>query len=215
MPLARHGGRGVRRGGQLRSSARRASWSAPGPFRRCRSASGTIAAARNTTRRISRKYPERLVPRRLVRAHRARHDDRLRPLRRDAQPGWRAHRHRRDLPRRWSRSTRSRSRSRSASCGRPTSRPTPASCCSCGCARATRWTKSWMSRSAPRSARTRRRATCRQRSSRSPTSRAPRTTRSSSSRCKAVVHGMPVANTDALANPEALELFRDLPELAA
>jgi acetoacetyl-CoA synthetase len=32
---------------------------------------------------------------------------------------------------------------------------------------------------------------------------------------KAVVHGMPVSNTDALANPEALELFRQLPELAA
>ena len=32
---------------------------------------------------------------------------------------------------------------------------------------------------------------------------------------KAVVHGMPVGNTDALANPEALELFRNLPELAA
>jgi acetoacetyl-CoA synthetase len=31
---------------------------------------------------------------------------------------------------------------------------------------------------------------------------------------RAVVHGMPVGNTDALANPEALELFRDLPELA-
>jgi acetoacetyl-CoA synthetase len=30
---------------------------------------------------------------------------------------------------------------------------------------------------------------------------------------KAVVHGMPVTNTEALANPEALELFRDLPEL--
>ena len=30
---------------------------------------------------------------------------------------------------------------------------------------------------------------------------------------KAVVHGMPVSNTDALANPEALELFKDLPEL--
>jgi acetoacetyl-CoA synthetase len=30
---------------------------------------------------------------------------------------------------------------------------------------------------------------------------------------KAVVHGMPVPNTDALANPEALELFQDLPEL--
>jgi acetoacetyl-CoA synthetase len=32
---------------------------------------------------------------------------------------------------------------------------------------------------------------------------------------KAVVHDMPVANTEALANPEALELFRDLPELQA
>ena len=32
---------------------------------------------------------------------------------------------------------------------------------------------------------------------------------------KAVVHNMPVANSDALANPEALELFRDLAELAS
>ena len=31
---------------------------------------------------------------------------------------------------------------------------------------------------------------------------------------RSVVHGMPIGNTDALANPEALELFRDLPELA-
>ncbi|MGQ0656122.1 MAG: acetoacetate--CoA ligase, partial [Betaproteobacteria bacterium] len=30
---------------------------------------------------------------------------------------------------------------------------------------------------------------------------------------RAVVHGMPVGNTDALANPEALELVRDLPDL--
>jgi len=30
---------------------------------------------------------------------------------------------------------------------------------------------------------------------------------------KAVVHGMPVPNTDALANPDALELYRDIPEL--
>ena len=29
-----------------------------------------------------------------------------------------------------------------------------------------------------------------------------------------MVHGKPVANRDALANPAALELFRDLPELA-
>ena len=32
---------------------------------------------------------------------------------------------------------------------------------------------------------------------------------------KSVVHGMDVGNTDALANPEALELFRDLPALAS
>ncbi len=32
---------------------------------------------------------------------------------------------------------------------------------------------------------------------------------------KAAVHGMPVTHSDALANPEALELFRDLPELQA
>jgi len=31
---------------------------------------------------------------------------------------------------------------------------------------------------------------------------------------KAVVHGMPVPNTDALANPDALEHFRDLPQLS-
>jgi acetoacetyl-CoA synthetase len=30
-----------------------------------------------------------------------------------------------------------------------------------------------------------------------------------------VVHGMPVKNTDALSNPEALELFRAMPELAS
>jgi acetoacetyl-CoA synthetase len=32
---------------------------------------------------------------------------------------------------------------------------------------------------------------------------------------RAAVNGMPVGNTEALANPEALELFKDLPELAA
>jgi len=32
---------------------------------------------------------------------------------------------------------------------------------------------------------------------------------------RAVVNDMPVGNTDALANPEALELFRDLAELQA
>jgi len=32
---------------------------------------------------------------------------------------------------------------------------------------------------------------------------------------RSVVHGREVANTDALANPEALELYKGLPELAA
>jgi acetoacetyl-CoA synthetase len=32
---------------------------------------------------------------------------------------------------------------------------------------------------------------------------------------KAVVHGMPVSNSDALANPEALDYFANLAELAA
>jgi acetoacetyl-CoA synthetase len=32
---------------------------------------------------------------------------------------------------------------------------------------------------------------------------------------RAAVNGMPIGNTEALANPEALDLFRDLPELAA
>ena len=32
---------------------------------------------------------------------------------------------------------------------------------------------------------------------------------------RAVVHGEPVENLDALANPEALEAFRDRPELGA
>jgi len=31
---------------------------------------------------------------------------------------------------------------------------------------------------------------------------------------KAMVHGMPVLHTDALANPEVLGLFRNMPELA-
>ena len=44
------------------------------------------------------RFPERLVPRRLRRADRARRHDHLRPLRRGAQSGRRAHRHGRDLP---------------------------------------------------------------------------------------------------------------------
>ena len=60
-----------------------------------------------------------------------------------------------------------------------------------------------------------RRGTCRRGSSRSPTSRAPRTGKVSELAVRDVVHGRPVANREALANPEALALFRDHPELRA
>ena len=68
-------------------------------------------------------------------------------------------------------------------------------------------------RSRQKSAPAPRRAMCRRRSSRSPTSRAPNRARSPSSPCATSSHGRPVKNKEALANPEALELFRDLPEL--
>ena len=57
------------------------------------------------------RFPGRLVPRRLGRDHRARRPHHLRPLGRDAEPGRRAHRHRRDLSpgraacRKWSRAS--------------------------------------------------------------------------------------------------------------
>ncbi len=49
-------------------------------------------------RRLLRALPRRLVPRRLRRVDRARRHHHPRPLRCDAQPRRRAHRHRRDLP---------------------------------------------------------------------------------------------------------------------
>ena len=64
--------------------------------------------------------------------------------------------------------------------------------------------------SAPRSAPAPARATCRQRSSRSPTFRAPSPARSPSLRCATSSTAATVKNSEALANPEALELFRDL-----
>ena len=215
VPLARHGGGGLRRGRATPSSARRASWCAPGRFLRCRSASGTTAAASATTPPTSRSYPNVWCHGDWSRAHRARHHAGLRPLGRDAQSGRRAHRHRGDLPRGGAHRRGRGSRWRSASSGRPTSRPTPAWCCSSSCAPATSSKPRSRSASASRSAATPRRATCRRASCRC--SDIPRTKNGKvvELAVKAVVHGMPVPNTDALANPEALELFRDLPELAS
>ena len=166
-------------------------------------------------RGLLRALPERLVPRRLVRAHRARHDDRLRPLGRDPQPGRRAHRHCRDLRARSRRSTRSTSRWRSASSGRPTRPPTRAWCCSSSCAPGSGSMQRSRSASASRSATTPRRATCRRRSCRCEDIPRTKNGKVVELAVRAVVNNMPVGNTDALANPEALELFRDLPELQA
>jgi acetoacetyl-CoA synthetase len=70
-------------------------------------------------------------------------------------------------------------------------------------------------RSSSVSARTRRRDMCRRRSCRWPTSRAPRAARFVELAVRDVVHGRPVKNVEALANPEALEHFRNLPLLSA
>lgn len=45
----------------------------------------------------------------------------------------------------------------------------------------------------------------------SPTFRAPSRARSPSSRCATWLHGRAIKNKEALANPEAVELFRNLP----
>ena len=112
-------------------------------------------------------------------------------------------------------SARRRSTRRSRACRRcwrrsPSARiwtTTCASCCSCGWRRASRSTTRSSRRSRRRSAPAPRRATCRRRSSRSPTSRARSPARSPSSRCATSCMGATVKNKEALANPEALELY--------
>ena len=76
----------------------RASSSARRPFRRCRSASGTIPGGVEIPGHLFRAVSRRVVSRRLRRADRARRPDLLRPLGRHAQSRRRAHRHRGNLP---------------------------------------------------------------------------------------------------------------------
>ena len=167
---------------------------------------------REIPRRLFRALPRRLVPRRFRRMDRAWRHDHPRPLRRHAQSRRRAHRHRRDLSPRSSRSRRCSRRSPSARTGTTTC----ASCCSCGCATGVALDDALSDRIKATDPRRRHaRAMCRRRSSRSPTFRAPSRARSSSSRCATSCMAAPVKNSEALANPEALELFRDLPELKA
>ena len=77
--------------------ARRAGVHAP-RSRRCRSASGATRAASGTTHAYFERFPGVWAPRRLRLVDRARRHGHPRPQRRHAQPGRRAHRHGRDLP---------------------------------------------------------------------------------------------------------------------
>ena len=130
-----------------RSRRRRASWSARAPF----PVDADRILERSPTARKYRaayfeRFPGRLVPRRLRRAHRARRHDHLRPLRRDAESRRRAHRHRRDLPAGRAAATRSSRAWSSARTGRPARSATCASCCSCACATASRSTSALIER---------------------------------------------------------------------
>ena len=160
-------------------------------------------------RRLFRALRQCLVPWRLRRMDRAWRHDHPWPLRRDAQPGRRAHRHRRDLQpgradagdRRGALHRPGFRRRRARRAVRPPRR------------RACRSTPIWKSASARRSAPAAARATCRRRSSPSPTSRAPSPARSPNLPCATSSMAATVKNKEALANPQALELFRDLEAL--
>ena len=93
-------------------------------------------------------------------------------------------------------------------------RSTCGSCSSCGCADGVTLDDA-LARPHPRAdpRRTRARTTCREKIIQ--VADIPRTISGKITELavRDVVHGRPVKNTDALANPEALELFRDLPEL--
>ena len=94
----RHGSRRVRRRRQSSCAASRASWCARGPSPPCRSRSGTTRTAAKYHGGLFRPLRERLVPRRLGDAHRARRSRHPRSLRRGAEPRRRAHRHGGNLP---------------------------------------------------------------------------------------------------------------------
>ena len=204
----RHGGRRLGRRRRGRCAARRASSSAPRPSRPCRSASGTIPTARSTAPPISSASPTSgamatspngrsmaasiihgrsdatLNPRR--RAHR--HGRDLQPGRADAGDR-RGALHRPGLRRRRARRAVRAARRRRGARRRPGDSASDA-------------------RSAPAPAR----ATCRPRIV--AVADIPRTKSGKITELavREVVHGRPVKNREALANPEALELFRDLPD---
>ena len=191
--------------------AERASWSARCRFRRCRSASGTIPdgaqVSRGVLRAISRASGTTATTCELTE-----HDgvDHLRPLRRGAQSRRRAHRHGRDLP-----PGRADRRGRREPGHRPAVGRRRAD-------RAVRPAARRVLRSTPRARERIREPHPRERHAAARAGadragrrrfRAPRAARSSSWRCATSCTAARCKNREALANPEALEQFRDRAEL--
>ena len=164
---------------------------------------GRRALARNLLRALS----ERVVARRLRHDHPARRAHRARSLRCRAQPWRRAHRHRRDLPPGREASRKSPNRSPSRSNGRAMC----ASCSSSDCATASTLDDALRDkiRGTIRGNTTPRHVPAR-------IVQAPDLPRTINGKLvelavREVVHGRPVKNLDALANPQALDFFKDLP----
>ena len=204
-----------------RCATRRASpvsWSAANRFRRCRSGSGatrlTVRArsrGRAVPRRVLRAVPRGVGARRLRVVDRPRRHGHPRAERRHAQPGRRAHRHRRDLPRSSSRCPRCSRRSRSVSSGRTTS----GSCCSFVSPTARRSPTTSSQRSGARV-----RTECSPRHVPAVVAAVDDLPRTRSNKLVELavadaVHGRPVRNAEALANPEAIDAIVALPELAS
>jgi acyl-coenzyme A synthetase/AMP-(fatty) acid ligase len=193
---------------ELRWSKPRASSSARSRFPACRSGSGTTRTA-VATARVLRAFPGHLVSRRLQRNHASRRHRDLRPVRCRAQSGRRAHRHRGDLPagRKASRRHRGAGR-RPGLAGR-----CPRSCCSCAFATAspsmTRMQRSI--RDVIRANATPRHVPAKIVA----VTDIPRTKERQDRRAgRTRSHPRPPRqNIEALANPEALEQFRNRPEL--
>ncbi len=196
--------------GQPGARRRKGSWSA-----RCRFPSMPVGFWNDPDgRKYHAAYFERFpgvwTPRRLRRAHRARRRDHLRPIRRRAESRRRAHRHGGDLsPGRAARRSAREPGHRAAVGRRRADRAVRAA----ARRRARSTTGAGRSDPPPHPPATPRRATSRRASCRSPRFRGRRAARSSSWPSATSCTAAPVKNREALANPEALDQFRDRTEL--
>ena len=198
---ARHEGRSVRRRRAARSSGEQGELVCTAPFPSMPVAFWNDPDGAKYRAAYFERYPEHVAPRRLGGAHGARRHDHLRPQRRDAQSRRRAHRHGGDLP-----PGRAAAGDHRESRHRPGHRerraaPTCASCCSCGCAEGVSLTDALKDR-----------IRAQIRANASPhhvpkkiiqVADIPRTISGKITELavRDVVHGRPVKNVDALANP--------------